>query len=159
MFSHSIHEHVLLEEIVWATPSGMGQASSVQHGLQCWSQGTSTVEPQCYGQVSVLADCSLLRTLSGGNFLWSTPCTKTSGSGWAQISPVAAKMWLTIHMHIKASGPWPSLKSCWQGKTTVQQGTSCWRQLQRGEETLWSRSLLLEERSLEKELLTCLVKV
>lgn len=33
MFSHSMHEHLQLEEIVWAAPCGMGQASCAQHGL------------------------------------------------------------------------------------------------------------------------------
>lgn len=102
--------------------------------------------------------------LSAENFvcwklLWSTPCVKSRGGGWAQISTVAVKMWLTIHLHIQASGLWPRLGSCWQGRATVWQGTSCWGQLQRGEETLPSRSLLSEEKSLEKELFSSLVNV
>lgn len=35
MFFHSVHEHLLLEEIVWAAPCGVGQSSCAQHGLQC----------------------------------------------------------------------------------------------------------------------------
>lgn len=56
-----MHEQLLLEEIALAAPSRMGQASSLQHGLQCRFQSASTEQPQCCVQVSVLADCSLLK--------------------------------------------------------------------------------------------------
>lgn len=56
MFFHSMHEHLLLEEMMWAALSGMGQASCAGPKV------LALCIPQCFGQDSVLADCSLLRT-------------------------------------------------------------------------------------------------
>lgn len=76
MFFQSMHEHLVLEEILWAALSGLGQASSVWRGLQYRSQGASTGEPQSCGHVSVLADCSLMRTLPAGSFCEAPPALK-----------------------------------------------------------------------------------
>lgn len=113
----------------------------------------------CYGWVLTLAGCSPLGTFSAGTSCEAHSASKSEVVVRAQISIDTVKMWLTIHMHITPSGPWPSLERCWQGKATVWQSTSCWRQLQRGEEALRSRSLLLEERILDKKLLTSLAKL
>lgn len=112
---------------------------------------------QCYGQVSALAGYSPLGTFSAGTSHEAYSASKSEVGVGAQMSIVTVKMWLTVHMHIKPSGPWPSLKECWQGRATGWQSTSCWRQLQRGEAALQPRSLLSKGRSLDKELLTSLV--
>lgn len=139
---------------VWIGAGQLCLAWSAVPIPRCQHWGATELWP-CFSAGWLLSD----ENFACWKFLWSTPCIEARGGGSAQISTVTVKVWLTVHMHTKASGPWPSLKSRWQGKATVRQGTSCWRQLQRGEETLWSRSLLLEESSLGTELLTSLVKV
>lgn len=114
---------------------------------------------RCCGWVPMLAGCPPLGTFSAGTSHEACPASKSEVVVRPQISIVTMKMWLPVHMHIKPSGPQPSLKWCWWGRATVWQSTSCWRQLQRGEEALRSRSLLLEEWNLDKELLTNLVEL
>ena len=79
-FSHSMHEHLLLEEIMWAAPSGMGQAKSAQRSLLC------------YGRLSMLAGCSPLGTFSAGTSCEAHPASKSDVVVRAQISIVTVKM-------------------------------------------------------------------
>lgn len=156
MFSHNV-----FSQCAWTPAIGRNCVGcSVWSGAAqlCSARSAVLILPRCQHWAATL----WWPRLSAGWLLSADfVCWKFSwrGGAWAQISTVAVKMWLNIHVQIKAPGPWPPLKWCWQGKATVWQGTSCCRQLQRGRETPCSRSLLSEERSLEKEFLISLVKV